>query len=155
MDNDNESIYKAPDSELHDEENYQFEYAGFWIRVAASIIDTLIIVAITFPLMGMLMLDGNLMGGVFGFFINYVFPAIAVILFWLYKSATPGKMVFNLKIININTGEKPYLGQLIGRYLGYYVSVLPLLLGIIWVAFDSKKQGWHDKLAATAVVKVS
>ena len=44
-------------------------------------------------------------------------------------------------------------GQLIGRYLGYYVSILPMMLGIIGVGFDARKQGWHDKLAGTVVIR--
>ena len=39
------------------------------------------------------------------------------------------------------------------RYLGYYVSIIPLFLGLIAVAFDPRKQGWHDKLAGTVVVR--
>ena len=49
------------------------------------------------------------------------------------------------------TGGPLSVGQSIGRYFGYYVSTIPLLLGLIWVAFDSRKQGWHDKLAGTVV----
>jgi uncharacterized RDD family membrane protein YckC len=82
-------------------------------------------------------------------------PAIAVILFWVYKSATPGKMALKLKIVDAKTGDKPSTGQLIGRYFGYYVSILPFMLGIIWVGFDGRKQGWHDKLAGTVVVKIN
>jgi uncharacterized RDD family membrane protein YckC len=83
---------------------------------------------------------------------NVVFPAVAIILFWLARSATPGKMVISAKIVDANTGNKPATSQLIVRYLGYYVSMLPLFLGFIWVAFDKRKQGWHDKLARTVVV---
>ena len=50
-------------------------------------------------------------------------------------------------------GAKPSTGQLIGRYFGYYVSTIPLFLGFVWVAFDPRKQGWHDKLAGTVVVR--
>jgi len=39
------------------------------------------------------------------------------------------------------------------RYIGYFVSVIPFGLGFIWIAFDSKKQGFHDKLAGTVVVR--
>jgi len=42
---------------------------------------------------------------------------------------------------------------LIGRYFAYYISILPFMLGFVWVAIDSKKQGWHDKMAGTLVVK--
>ncbi len=43
--------------------------------------------------------------------------------------------------------------QLIGRYLGYYVSIFALGVGFLWVAFDPRKQGWHDKMAGTVVIR--
>ncbi len=87
------------------------------------------------------------------FFRSYVLPAIAVIVFWIYKSATPGKMAISAKIVDAETGENPSTAQCIGRYFAYFVSIFPLCLGIFWVAFDKKKQGWHDKLAGTVVVR--
>ena len=75
------------------------------------------------------------------------------IILWIYKSATPGKMLTGLIIVDAKTGEKPSIGQFIVRYLGYYVSIIPLSLGIIWVGIDKRKQGWHDKLAGTVVIK--
>jgi len=45
------------------------------------------------------------------------------------------------------------LAQWLIRYVGYFVAVLPLGLGILWVAWDKKKQGWHDKMAKTLVVE--
>jgi len=80
-------------------------------------------------------------------------PPIAVIIFWVYKSATPGKMATKLTIVDSKTGGTPTTGQFIGRYLGYYVSMFPLCLGIIWVGIDKRKQGWHDKLAGTVVIR--
>jgi uncharacterized RDD family membrane protein YckC len=44
-------------------------------------------------------------------------------------------------------------GQMVMRYIGYYISTIPLLLGLIWVGIDSRKQGWHDKLAGTVVIR--
>ena len=76
-------------------------------------------------------------------------------LFWIYKSATPGKMITKLVIVDAKTGGKPTTGQFLLRYLGYYVSTVPLGLGLIWVAFDQRKQGWHDKIAGTLVVRQS
>ena len=84
---------------------------------------------------------------------NYILPAVAVITFWIYKSATPGKMAPNLTIVDAKTGGKPSTGQLIGRYFGYYVSIIPLFLGLIWVGIDKRKQGFHDKLAGTVVIR--
>ena len=91
--------------------------------------------------------------GLWDVLLNYILPAIAVILFWIYKSATPGKMALGLKIVDAKTGRAASNPQLIGRYFGYYVSIIPLMLGMIWVGIDKKKQGWHDKLAGTLVVK--
>jgi len=80
-------------------------------------------------------------------------PAIAVVLFWIYRQATPGKIAISARIVDARTGGKPSTKQLVVRYLGYYVSTVPLMLGILWVAFDPRKQGWHDKLAGTVVVR--
>ena len=80
-------------------------------------------------------------------------PAVAVVLFWVYRQATPGKIAVGARIVDARTGDKPGTGQLVGRYLAYYVSIIPFMLGILWVAFDPRKQGWHDKLAGTVVVR--
>lgn len=62
-------------------------------------------------------------------------------------------MVISAKILDAETGKPASTGQLIGRYFAYFISIIPLMLGIIWVAFDKRKQGWHDKLSGTVVVK--
>ena len=136
------------------------EYAGFWIRTGAAIIDTIIMLIIILPLLTIIYgadywESESLAQGFWDVLLNYILPAIAVILFWIYKSATPGKLATKLIIVDAKTGRKPSTGQFIGRYLGYFVSMIPLFLGIIWVGIDKRKQGWHDKLAGTVVVKVS
>ena len=78
---------------------------------------------------------------------------VAFVLFWMFRSATPGKMLVSAVIVDAKTLGKPSTGQLIGRYLAYYVSTLPLCLGFLWVAFDKRKQGWHDRIAGTLVIK--
>lgn len=134
------------------------EYAGFWIRVMATLIDSVIVMIITLPITtaiyGEVPKDGYtyLQGG-WDLVINYVFPALAVIVFWIVKSATPGKLFNKLTIVDAKTGGKPSVGQYIVRYLGYFVSIIPLCAGLIWVAFDQRKQGWHDKMAGTLVIK--
>ena len=134
------------------------EYAGFWIRVWASIIDSILMLVITLPIL--LSIYGTqyfeseaFIQGPMDFLLSYVLPAIAVITFWVYKSATPGKMAVSAKIVDAQTGGTPTTGQFIGRYFAYIVSAVPLGLGMIWVAFDKRKQGWHDKLAGTVVVR--
>ncbi len=136
------------------------EYAGFWMRTGASIIDSILIVIVTFPLLisvyGWSYLDDaqtGLLAGPADFLISWVLPAVAVIAFWVYRQATPGKMAISARIVDAETGEAPSTGQLVGRYLGYFLASIPLGLGILWVAFDKRKQGWHDKLAGTVVIR--
>lgn len=136
----------------------QLEYVGFWPRVGASIIDTILMLVIVAPLLTWIYgakywVTERYIVGPADVLLNWVLPAIAVILFWIYRQATPGKMAIHARIVDAKTGGKPSTGQLIGRYLGYYVSVIPLMLGIIWVGIDKRKQGWHDKLAGTLVVR--
>ena len=61
-------------------------------------------------------------------------------------------MVFSAQILNANDYQPASKGQLILRYVGYYLSAIVVGLGFIWVAFDARKQGWHDKIANTVVV---
>ena len=85
-------------------------------------------------------------------FLQYIFPIILTVGFWMYKSATPGKMALKVKIVNVDDLQQPSKGRLILRYVGYYVSLLFFGLGFFWAAFDSKKQTWHDKIAKTLVI---
>lgn len=133
------------------------KYTGFWPRVGASLIDTVIICAITWPILvsiyGWSYFEGeDIIAGFADFLLSWVFPLIAVIAFWVYRQATPGKMAISAQIVDAKTGEKPTLQQYIVRYIGYFVALIPLGLGILWVAWDKKKQGWHDKLAGTVVI---
>ena len=134
------------------------EYAGFWVRVAATLIDSLLIVIVTFPLLisiyGWKYFDSQkMLAGPADFLISWVFPAVAVIWFWTQRQATPGKAALSLRVVDAGTGHGLSLGQSIKRYVGYFISSIPLFLGVIWVGIDRKKQGWHDKLANTVVVR--
>ncbi|WP_394167280.1 RDD family protein [Photobacterium piscicola] len=133
-------------------------YIGFWPRVLASLVDTTIVALITAPLMYLAYGEmhpstDSFAVGPMDIMINYLLPFVGVILFWIYKSATPGKMVIKAQIVDANTGNRPSVKQLVIRYLGYFVSTIPFGLGLMWVGWDKKKQGWHDKLANTVVVK--
>lgn len=136
----------------------ELEYAGFWIRVWASVIDSVLVAVIIFPLLtaiyGAAYWDSEkVVQGPMDFLLSWVAPAIAVVLFWISRQATPGKMAVGARIVDAKTGGNPSTGQLLGRYAGYYLAAIPLLLGLVWVAFDPRKQGWHDKLAGTVVVR--
>jgi uncharacterized RDD family membrane protein YckC len=139
-------------------ETEELEYVGFWPRVGAALIDTLLLLFITIPLVTAVYgkhywTSTDWIRGPADFLINWVLPAVAVVLFWMYRQATPGKIAIGARILDAETGAKPGTRQLVIRYLGYYVASIPLLAGLIWVAFDPRKQGWHDKLAHTVVVR--
>ena len=60
-------------------------------------------------------------------------------------------MVLGIKVISAD-GTSVGWGKALLRYIGYIISAIVLFLGFIWIAFDSKRQGWHDKIASTLVV---
>lgn len=86
--------------------------------------------------------------------IELVFVAAICIIFWLTRSATPGKIFVKAIIRDANTLDKPTTRQLIIRYLGYYVSILSLGLGFLWIIWDNRKQSFHDKMANTVVIQL-
>jgi uncharacterized RDD family membrane protein YckC len=139
-------------------ESEEFEYVGFWARVAASIVDSIMVLMISLPVLSLVYgtaywTSSTFLRGPVDVIMTWVFPAIAVVVFWISRQATPGKMLISAKVVDARTGGKPSTGQFLGRYLGYFVSTIPLFLGLIWVGIDARKQGWHDKLAGTVVIR--
>jgi uncharacterized RDD family membrane protein YckC len=133
-------------------------YAGFWIRLVAMVIDTILLLVVTWPLLlwiyGDELLDTTcVIHGPAELLISWVLPTAALIVLWRYKSATPGKMIVGIRIVDARTGDGLSLGQTIIRFFAYLVSMLPLGFGFLWIAFDPRKQAWHDKLADTVVVR--
>lgn len=163
------------------------EYAGFWIRAGAYVIDALpflvIAVFVTFSVMGELMeliRDVPLppsgaspnspeyqawelaltqrvnvaMGGFYPLAGLFQLASIAYFVgFWTWRGQTPGMMLFGLRVAREIDGARPGLARSVLRYVGYVLSWIALFIGFIWVAFDSRKQGWHDKIAGTVVVR--
>ena len=133
-------------------------YIGFWRRFCAYIVDGFLLGVIITPILlyvygDQYWLSERYLLGPLDFLLNIVFPAIAIIMFWIYKAATPGKMVVSAVIVDAATGGRPSNAQFVGRWFSYIVSGVPLGLGFLWIAFDKRKQGWHDKLAGTLVVR--
>ena len=136
----------------------ELEYVGFWARVVAALIDTVMLIIITMPLTylayGRLSSgDGTLSQGPLDLLINWLLPAAIILWLWKKLQATPGKMALSARIVDADTGGAPTLTQFVIRYVGYFVSTIPLCLGLIWVGVDARKQGWHDKMARTVVVR--
>lgn len=151
-----------------------FEYVGFWVRAVSAGLDGPIMGSIAFFVIDVLRL-GLFMAFVFGnpdgISINWLFtfgvilPVLPLllypvlghiieILFWVYLSATPGKLALRMKIVDAITGRKPSTTQFIIRSLAKWISLVPLGMGFFWVAFNHQKRGWHDLLAGTMVVMV-
>ncbi len=142
----------------------QVQYAGFWRRAAASLIDTLIfglIIGVAWALLGVsgapqtgaapgpqltnaasipVLLAQNLL------------PVLITVFFWVKFLGTPGKLLLGCQVVDARSGARLNVAQAILRYLAYFVSALPLGLGFLWVAWDKRKQGFHDKIAKTVVV---
>ena len=148
----------------------QIYYGGFWRRTLAFSIDKLIL----FLIYMILIVTGNLFSGMgfpFSlsmdisttmtgtFFLSYYGMNIllSMVYFTYFHgtiSQTPGKKLLGLKVIQ-KTGEPMTLGVAFLRWVGYVISGLIFNLGFIWVAFDSKKRGWHDMIAATYVIRIN
>lgn len=136
----------------------ELEYVGFWPRLGASLLDTILMCIVTLPLLtavyGLAYWDNeSFLAGPADFLISYLLPAFVVIALWIKLGTTPGKMAIGAVIVDARTGARASSGQYVIRYLGYFVSMLPLFLGYLWVGFDGRKQGWHDKMAGTVVVR--
>ncbi len=152
--------YAPPRAEVSDV-GTEYEYAGFWIRTGAALIDAVLIMAVTYPILyavyGADYFDDTARQGLFAgpvdFLLSWVAPGVAAVAFWRARQGTPGKLALSLRVVDAHTGETLTLWQSIGRYFAYFASMLPLGLGLLWVGIDARKQGWHDKLAKTVVVR--
>jgi len=126
------------------------EYAGFWLRLIAGLVDTIILLIPNV----MAQAIGRIIGGDFGELI------LSIILCWPYYAlfessnmqATPGKRALGLVVVDDN-GQGISFGKATGRYFGGILSALILCIGLIMIAFTRKKQGLHDIMTETVVIK--
>jgi uncharacterized RDD family membrane protein YckC len=131
----------------------QPELGGLGARLAAQFIDLvwLIPLSILLDLVAGIVNGGEMSWG--GEAMASVIGALIVISFWAERQGTPGKLVLGLRIVDAETGATPPVNRLVLRYVGYLVSALPLGLGYLWALWDPRRQGWHDKMAGTLVVR--
>jgi uncharacterized RDD family membrane protein YckC len=149
----------------------EVQYAGFLRRLAASLIDTLILLIVLTPL-SLLFTSGDYLPGLdpegdigaqmagieFDWaylLINDLLPMVFVVFFWVRFRATPGKQLMDCEVVDATTFENLRIGQSILRYIGYIISMLPLGLGFLWIIWDKKKRGFHDMIAHTVVIRLS
>lgn len=140
-------------------------YGGFWIRTLAFIIDAIVISVLTLalvPLIGtgpnfeLVQTDPNYYvleveygSSAFGGLIGLLY----FVVFWAVRGQTPGMMPFRLRVVRADDGGNVDIVRSILRYVGLIIAMAALLIGVIWAAFDARKQGWHDKIGGTVVVR--
>lgn len=133
------------------------QYVGFWARFWATVVDSLVLMVVVYPVFYFVYGDGFMHRTTeftwVSLLINYVFPSVLILILWHYKSATPGKMMIKASIVDATSYGKPSTKQFVIRNFAYIVSLLPLGLGYFWAGWDKRKQAWHDKLAHTVVVQ--
>ena len=121
------------------------EYMGFWIRVLAAAIDWVILTVVFLLLVAIT--DG------LNTLVQWLIDALYFVIFTGLRGQTPGKRVVGIQVLT-KSGEVPGLGRAFLReVIGKFISGIVLLLGYIWVGFDAHKQGWHDKIASTYVIR--
>lgn len=141
-------------------------YGGFWIRVAASLVDTLLLFSASFParfltgsaitLLGM---DSQMPVHEMLLLRRWVRIGVAIAMNWAYRAgmesspyqATLGKLAMRLKVTDLE-GNRLSLGRATWRFLSKMLSTLTLGIGYLMVGFDQRKQGLHDRIAETLVM---
>jgi uncharacterized RDD family membrane protein YckC len=122
-------------------------YAGFWVRVGAYVIDAILLVLVQ------LIVAFAISDVAVRSLVNFV---ISLVYFAGMESSssqgTLGKMAFSLAVTDLN-GHRLSFGRATGRYFAKVLSALILLIGFLMVAFSENKQGLHDKIAGTLVIK--
>lgn len=137
------------------------QYVGFWARFIAFVVNSVIICIPIWVLMQVLGIQIDMAASMEELqaqldrlqVVDLIVSMTFFIGLWVLTQSDPGKMVFGAVIVDAETGAKPSTLKYVLRYLGYIVSMLPLFLGFFWIGWDARKQGWHDKLAGTVVIK--
>ena len=127
------------------------EKAGWWTRAFAILIDAIgvgIVAGAVSSILGADPSSTRYQG------ISTLLQAVYFTYFWSAagKGQTLGSRALNIRVVKTDGSYLDYVGALL-RYVGFIVSCVVFLIGVIWAAFDAQKQGWHDKIASTYVVK--
>jgi uncharacterized RDD family membrane protein YckC len=139
-------------------------YGGFWVRFVAYLIDAIIIgIASTIIRLAVSLVLGtglSILTGGGSIVILVISTLISFVAGWLYnavmessdKQATFGKQAMGLIVMDTN-GYRISFGRATGRYFAKILSGVILYIGFVMIAFTDRKQGLHDMIADTLVVK--
>jgi uncharacterized RDD family membrane protein YckC len=118
-------------------ETLMYPRASFWERLGAAVLDVILV-------------------GILCAVLHPIAPVVALIYFaalWAWKGTTIGGIVVGLKVVRADGKPLTFPIALV-RSLAAAFSVIVLFLGFIWIAWDREKQGWHDRIAGTVVLKL-
>ena len=127
------------------------EKAGWWTRALAIFIDG-IGLAIIGSVIGSIVAPGG--GTTSNLGLTTLIDAVYFTYFWSKAGGgqTIGSRALHIRVVKTDGSLLDYTGSFV-RFIGYLISLYCLAIGLIWAAFDAQKQGWHDKIAGTYVVK--
>lgn len=131
-------------------------YGGFWIRVVAYIIDAVLLGVVYGIIDAIFRVNpSDTTSGAYSAAsgLNLLIGIAYFSYMWSYQGATIGQRIFKLRVVDANTGQRITIGKALLRWVGLAVSFLVCFVGVIWVAFDARKQGWMDKIAGTLVLQ--
>jgi uncharacterized RDD family membrane protein YckC len=125
-------------------------YVGFWRRTGAFIIDAILLSIVGQALASVLFAGDQTQASGLTILIDLAYFAVM----WSSTGGgqTVGMRALGIKVVGTD-GAQIDVVKGIMRYIGLFISCIALFIGVIWVAFDPRKQGWHDKIAGTFVVK--
>jgi uncharacterized RDD family membrane protein YckC len=138
-------------------------FAGFWIRVFANVLDGLVLSAVNVAVLlavetwethnfpsGVASVSGRHPGAALFALLS---PPIVIIGSWIAFGASPGKMMCRIRIVDEPSGGRLTAWQCIGRYFMALVAIGCAGIGYLWIVIDRRRQGWHDKVVRTLVVR--
>ena len=123
-------------------------FGGFWIRFVAYYVDAALVEIIVILLI--LAFIPSIAGVLLA---SMIVPPVCFIGFWATTGQTIAMVPFRLRVVRNSDGGRLGFGRAVLRLVGFSISCIPLYLGLIWVAFDSRKRGWHDLIAGSAVIR--
>jgi len=139
--------------------NRAFQYAGAWRRFGALLIDLFLVASVVgFGMLAWISVSQETPEWSDRFVSVWVtgILTIAVLLKIVLDAelmGTPGLHLMDCLLVDVSTGSAITLYQSVKRTLGTLLAILPALLGLAWIFWDKRKQGWHDKLGGAVVIR--
>jgi uncharacterized RDD family membrane protein YckC len=132
-------------------------YAGFGARAGAFLLDVLLITVWALPFRSLyrdVLPDPAVWGGI------RASGVVVLVTAWMYFvistalfGGTLGKFAVGLRVVGTDLARPDWLTVLFREVVGRIIVTASLGIGYMWAAFDPRKQGWHDRIADTVVLR--